>query len=123
MSESGTSRTLRDVRLESGMRSKADVRPTPLNLWVHALNTSQEQPGEQRKVQRVEKRLERLEIDNQELQGQVKRAYQQLNVMKVRNDYLEHKLQQYLEQEQSAVLGEEDEDGEELWSSVENGIE
>jgi hypothetical protein len=26
MSESGTSRTLRDVRLESGMRSKADVR-------------------------------------------------------------------------------------------------
>ncbi len=42
--------------------------------------------GDNRKVQRVEKRLERLEIDNQELQGQVKRAYQQLNVMKVRND-------------------------------------
>jgi len=65
-------------------------------------------------VQRVEKRLERLEIDNQELQGQVKRAYQQLNVMKVRNDYLEHKLQQYLEEEQSAVLGDEDEDGDEI---------
>ena len=74
-------------------------------------------------MQRVEKRLERLEIDNQELQGQVKRAYQQLNVMKVRNDYLEHKLQQYLVEEQSAVLGEEDEDGEELWSSVGNAIE
>src|SRR5216684_9334318 len=44
MSAYGTFRTLRDVRLESGMRSKADVRPTPLNLWVHALNTSQEQP-------------------------------------------------------------------------------
>src|SRR5260370_8927701 len=41
----GTFRTLRDVRLESGMRFKADVRPTPLNLWVHALNTSQEQPS------------------------------------------------------------------------------
>jgi len=65
-------------------------------------------------VQRVEKRLERLEIDNQELQGQVKRAYQQLNVMKVRNDYQEHKLQQYLEEEQSAVLGDEDEDGDEI---------
>ncbi len=65
-------------------------------------------------MQRVEKRLERLEIDNQELQGQVKRAYQQLNVMKVRNDYLEHKLQQYLEEEQSAVLGDEDEDGDEI---------
>ena len=55
-----------------------------------------------------------MEIDNQELQRQVKRAYQQLNVMKVRNDYLEHKLQQYLEEERSAVLGDEDEDGEEL---------
>jgi len=44
----------------------------------------------------------------------VKRAYQQLNVMKVRNDYLEHKLQQYLEEEQSAVLGDEDEDGYEI---------
>jgi len=65
-------------------------------------------------VQRVEKRLERLEIDNQELQGQVKRAYQQLNVMKVRNDYLEHKLQQYLEEEQSAVLGDEDAEGDEI---------
>ena len=65
-------------------------------------------------MQRVEKRLERLEIDNQELQGQVKRAYQQLNVMKVRNDYLEHRLQQYLEEEQSAVLGDEDEDGDEI---------
>ena len=65
-------------------------------------------------MQRVEKRLERLEIDNQELQRQVKRAYQQLNVMKVRNDYLEHKLQQYLEEEQSAVLGDEDEDGDEI---------
>ena len=65
-------------------------------------------------MQRVEKRLERLEIDNQELQGQVKRAYQQLNVMKVRNDYLEHKLQQYLEEEQSAVLGDEDEDEDEI---------
>ena len=65
-------------------------------------------------MQRVEKRLERLEIDNQELQGQVKRAYQQLNVMKVRNDYQEHKLQQYLEEEQSAVLGDEDEDGDEI---------
>ena len=74
-------------------------------------------------MQRVEKRLERLEIDNQELQLQVKRAYQQLNIIKIRNDYLEHRLQQYLEQEQSAVLGEEDEDGEELWSSVGNGIE
>jgi hypothetical protein len=79
--------------------------------------------GDNRKVQRVEKRLERLEIDNQELQGQVKRAYQQLNIIKIRNDYLEHRLQQYLEQEQSAVLGEEDEDGEELWSSVGHGIE
>ncbi len=48
------------------------------------------------------------------IQGQVKRAYQQLNVMKVRNDYLEHKLQQYLEEEQSAVLGDEDEDGDEI---------
>ncbi len=65
-------------------------------------------------MQIVQKRLERLEIDNQELQGQVKRAYQQLNVMKVRNDYLEHKLQQYLEEEQSAVLGDEDEDGDEI---------
>ena len=65
-------------------------------------------------MQRVEKRLERLEIDNQELQGQVKRAYQQLNVMKVRNDYLEHRLQQYLEEEQSPVLGDEDEDGDEI---------
>ncbi len=65
-------------------------------------------------MQRVEKRLERLEIDNQELREQVKRAYQQLNVMKVRNDYLEHKLQQYLEEEQSAVLGDEDEDGDEI---------
>ncbi len=65
-------------------------------------------------MQRVEKRLERLEIDNQELQGQVKRVHQQLNVMKVRNDYLEHKLQQYLEEEQSAVLGDEDEDGDEI---------
>jgi maltodextrin utilization protein YvdJ len=74
-------------------------------------------------VQRVEKRLERLEIDNQELQGQVKRAYQQLNTLKIRNDYLEYKLQQYIEQEQSAVLGDEDEDEEELWSSVGNGIE
>ncbi len=44
----------------------------------------------------------------------MKRAYQQLNVMKVRNDYLEHKLQQYLEEEQSAVLGDEDEDGDEI---------
>ncbi len=70
--------------------------------------------GDNRKVQRVEKRLERLEIDNQELREQVKRAYQQLNVMKVRNDYLEHKLQQYLEEEQSAVLGDEDEDGDEI---------
>jgi len=61
--------------------------------------------GDNRKVQRVEKRLERLEIDNQELQGQVKHAYQQLNIIKIRNDYLEHKLQQYLEEEQSAVLG------------------
>ena len=74
-------------------------------------------------MQRVEKRLERLETEKQELQRQVKRAYQQLNILKVRNDYLEHKLQQYLEEEQSAVLGEEDEDGEELWSSVGNGIE
>ena len=65
-------------------------------------------------MQRVEKRLERLEIDNQELQGQVKRAYQQLNILKVRNDYLEHRLQQYLEEEQSAVLGDEDEDGDEI---------
>ncbi len=62
----------------------------------------------------VEKRLERLEIDNQELQGQVKRAYQQLNIIKIRNDYLEHRLQQYLEQEHSAVLGEEDEEGDEI---------
>jgi hypothetical protein len=30
-------RTSRDVRLESGMRTKADVRQTSLNLWVHAL--------------------------------------------------------------------------------------
>ena len=65
-------------------------------------------------MQKVEKRLERLETEKQELQGQVKRAYQQLNVMKVRNDYLEHKLQQYLEEEQSAVLGDEDEDGDEI---------
>ena len=65
-------------------------------------------------MQIVEKRLERLEIDNQELQRQVKRAYQQLNILKVRNDYLEHRLQQYLEEEQSAVLGDEDEDGEEI---------
>ena len=65
-------------------------------------------------MQRVEKRLERLESENQELQQQVKRAYQQLNILKVRNDYLEHKLQQYLEQEQSAVLGDEDEDGDEI---------
>ena len=70
--------------------------------------------GDNRKVQRVEKRLERLETEKQELQRQVKRAYQQLNVMKVRNDYLEHKLQQYLEEEQSAVLGDEDEDGDEI---------
>ena len=74
-------------------------------------------------MRRVEKRLERLEIDNQELQGQVKRAHQQLNIIKIRNDYLEHKLQQYLEQEQSAVVGDEDEDGDELWPSVGNGIE
>ena len=70
--------------------------------------------GDNRKVQRVEKRLERLEIDNQELQGQVKRAYQQLNIIKIRNDYLEHRLQQYLEQEQSAVLGDEDVEGDEI---------
>ena len=56
----------------------------------------------------------RLQSEKQELQGQVKRAYQQLNVMKVRNDYLEHKLQQYLEEEQSAVLGDEDDDGDEI---------
>ena len=29
-----TFRTLRDVRLESGMRTKADVRPPPLDLWI-----------------------------------------------------------------------------------------
>ncbi len=67
-----------------------------------------------KKVQKVEKRLERLETEKQELQRQVKRAYQQLNILKVRNDYLEHKLQQYLEEEQSAVLGDEDEDGDEI---------
>jgi hypothetical protein len=33
----GTLRTSRDVRLESGMRTKADFGPTILNLWVHAL--------------------------------------------------------------------------------------
>ncbi len=65
-------------------------------------------------MQKVEKRLERLETEKQELQRQVKRAYQQLNILKVRNDYLEHKLQQYLEEEQSAVLGDEDEDGDEI---------
>jgi uncharacterized protein (UPF0335 family) len=65
-------------------------------------------------VQRVEKRVERLEIERQELQGQVKRAYQQLNILKIRNDYLEHKLQQYLEEEQSAVPGDKDEDGDEI---------
>ena len=56
----------------------------------------------------------RLESEKKELREQVKRAYQQLNVMKVRNDYLEHRLQQYLEEEQSPVLGDEDEDGEEI---------
>jgi predicted nuclease with TOPRIM domain len=61
-------------------------------------------------MQRVEKRLERLESENQELQGQVKRAYRQLNILRIRNDYLEHKLQQNLEQEQCAVLWDEDED-------------
>ena len=65
-------------------------------------------------MQKVEKRLERLETEKQELQRQVKRAYQQLNILKVRNDYLEHKLQQYLEEEQSAVLGDEDDDGDEI---------
>ena len=65
-------------------------------------------------MQKVEKRLERLETEKQELQRQVKRAYQQLNILKVRNDYLEHKLQQYLKEEQSAVLGDEDEDGDEI---------
>ena len=65
-------------------------------------------------MQKVEKRLERLETEKQELQRQVKRAYQQLNILKVRNDYLEHKLQQYLEEEQSAVLGDDDEDGDEI---------
>jgi hypothetical protein len=37
MSPVGTFRTWRDVRLESVMRTKADVLPTPLVLWVHAL--------------------------------------------------------------------------------------
>jgi hypothetical protein len=31
----GTFRTLRDVRLESGMRTKADVRP---RLWIYGLH-------------------------------------------------------------------------------------
>jgi hypothetical protein len=56
----------------------------------------------------------RLESENQELREQVKRAYQQLNVMKIRNDFLEHKVQQYREQEQCAVLGDEDEEGDEI---------
>jgi len=55
----------------------------------------------------------RLGSEKQELQGHIKRAYQQLNILKVRNDYLEHKLQQYLEEEQS-VLGDEDEDEDEI---------
>jgi len=33
----GTFRTLRDVRLESGMRTKADVRARLPDLWVHAM--------------------------------------------------------------------------------------
>jgi hypothetical protein len=37
MSGPGTLRSSHDVQLESGMRTKADVGPTILNLWVHAL--------------------------------------------------------------------------------------
>jgi hypothetical protein len=37
MSESGTYRTSRDVRLESGMPDESGRPPTTLNLLVHAL--------------------------------------------------------------------------------------
>ena len=36
MSEAGTFRTSRDVRHESGMRIKAEVRQTTVDLWLHS---------------------------------------------------------------------------------------
>jgi hypothetical protein len=45
MTAFGTFRTSRDVRLESGMRTKADVGFPP-NLWVHARVLGR--PGERR---------------------------------------------------------------------------
>jgi hypothetical protein len=63
-------------------------------------------------VAQTTKKMTRKE--NQELQEQVKRAYQKLNVLKVRNDYLEHELRELLgENDPAPLVDEDDEDDDE----------
>jgi hypothetical protein len=59
----GIFRTSRDVRPESGTRTKADVRQPPLNLWVHAPDVHDGSSREHNCVERVEARP-RIDGDN-----------------------------------------------------------
>jgi regulator of replication initiation timing len=64
-------------------------------------------------IGKLESKIKRLMEENEELEEQVKRVCQRNNILKIRNDYLEYKLQQYLEEEGAAIVAEEDREDEE----------